>query len=218
MFAVEHQRFWDSIKTLSGSFQTPSVVSCCRCLSPDRMKLLNLLKKQLNQTNKNHHPCTNSLSWPADAHGSKPGRNTTLPLSGGNTVVSTSFLEMLQNGGAWPNGWPNSEMPAWNRCLRWNRERVCGDARRDRCAATCRNASHRERSKYSTILHRNARQLWRMSYLCRRRETSSRTPEAESVEPRSCVSRVQQPTPKCVSGFFLPANKGQPHSDHPFLH
>lgn len=65
-------------------------------------------------------------------------------------------------------------------------------------------ASHSQRSKYHAF-NRKARQLWRMSYLCRRGETSNRTAEAGQLRTASCVSREQQSTPKCVSVFFSPS-------------
>lgn len=103
----------------------------------------------------------------------------------------------------------------------WEGEHVSveGSVRR---AAPCGNASHSQQSKYHAF-NRKARQLWLMSYLCRRGETSNRTAEDGQLRTASCESRDQQSTPKCVCVCFLfffslYTNKGQPHSDHPFLH
>lgn len=95
---------------------------------------------------------------------------------------------------------------------------VWGDARKDRRAATRGDAGHRELHKYHAF-NRKARQLWRMSYLCRRWEASSRTEEAERVEPACTESSSQlqsaspcffykpikdshsQTTPSCIKHF-----------------
>lgn len=81
---------------------------------------------------------------------------------------------------------------------------VCAETRGGIGAPRCAgNASHRERSKYPTILNRKARQLWRMSYLCRRDETSSRTQEAESVEP-ACPESSSQLQSASLCFFYPP--------------
>lgn len=223
-FTVEN---WEICSSFSNTWklQRPSVASHCSCLSPDPLKMIKhaqnprharfivvffffaLWSKSWFNLNSFMSSCSGARLQ------TRPERDASAERSNPPPPAQVSW-KCFKIGMREHKGCPNGSIPACDGsfCGLGKDERV----KRGGIGAPRRragNASHRQRSKYHAF-HRKARQLWRMSYLCGRGETSNRTAEAGQLGSASCVSREQQSTPKYVSY----TNKGQPDSDLPFLH
>ena len=147
-------------------------------------------------------------------HGSK---HATRPPSAGIHCCLHKFgsREMLQNWDAWPNGCPKGKIPARGGSLRLGRRA----RRRAGICAPRRRAWTRVPANRANITHLTAKRDnfdgWPTCAGGERRATGQQM--LDSCEPRpACPETSSQRQSACF--FPLYANKGHPHSDHPFLH